>query len=439
MPDKPVVKVGLCGVGTVGRGVWNLLQNNKGRILRRTGADIRITHLGIRSPKPDLDTSRVNVCQNSLNVAKDPQVDILIETIGGEQDAKTLVLEAIAHGKHVVTANKALLALHGQEILQAAREQNVLVCFEAAVAGGVPIIKIIREALLADRIHAVRGIVNGTSNYVLSAMTQKGKTMETALEEAKAAGFAEEDSSFDIEGIDSAHKLAILTSIAFETPLAFNKIYTQGISHITPQDIQYAHELGFCIKHLAIGRLQNDSCEIRVHPALVPLESPLAYASGALNAIELQADATGVALYCGAGAGAEPTASAVVADIADIVCTMQSDTPDVRQQNLFSPASDLARPVLPVDQVCTQHYIRLRIQDQPGVLHQITARFSEAQIGIEKVQQRETPEPSEGNGWKSLIIITHETREKTIQATLKAISAMQVVDENIRHIRVEKN
>lgn len=433
----PTFKVGLCGLGTVGQGVWRLFQDNGPAISRRAGAKVSITSLGVRSPKPHLETGKAQVCPDIMDVAKDPDVDILVEAIGGEKDAKTLVLEAISHGKHIVTANKALLALHGQEILAAARDQGVLVCFEAAVAGGIPIIKTIREGLLANQISAIRGIVNGTSNYILSAMTDTGQTMQVALEEAKEAGFAEEDPTFDIEGIDSAHKLAILASLAFEMPLAFDKIYTQGISHITSEDIQNAKEFGFCIKHLAIGRMRDNGYELRIHPSLVSLQSPLADASGALNAVELQADATGLTLYCGAGAGAKPTASAILADIADIIRSTKQGVLITKQPILFPPPSALDKPVLPVSEACAQHYVRLNIQDQPGALHQITAKLSEAQIGIEKVRQSDASELLDSAKWKSLVIITHEAREAAIQSALQGIRAMPTVDKLVQHIRID--
>ncbi len=370
MQDLNPVQVGLLGLGTVGGGTIQVLRRNRDEITRRAGRAIEITCAAAR----DLDKPRglpldgIAITSDPLTVVNDPEIRIVVELIGGVEPARTLVLKAIANGKHVVTANKALIAIHGNEVFQAAQERGVMVAFEAAVCGGIPIIKAIREGLAGNRIEWLAGIINGTGNFILTEMLDKGRDFETVLREAQRLGYAESDPAFDVEGIDAAHKLTILAAIAFGIPLQFDKVYTEGISQITQADIDYGEQLGYRIKHLGIARDAGDAIELRVHPTLVPQRQLLANVIGVMNAVLIKGDAIGQTLYYGAGAGAEPTASAVVADLVDVVRTLTSD-PENRVPHLaFQPASLSNRRVAPMDAVATAYYLRMHAVDQPGVL-----------------------------------------------------------------------
>lgn len=354
---KPV-KVGICGLGTVGGGTFNVLQRNAVEISRRAGRGIEVGHIASRHLSPGCDIGDTPVTEDVFAVVNNPEIDIIVELIGGSTVAKEVVLQAIANGKHVVTANKALIAVHGNEIFQAASDKGVMVAFEASVAGGIPIIKAVREGLAANQIEWVAGIINGTGNFILTEMREKGRTFDDVLAEAQALGYAEADPTFDVEGIDAAHKLTILASIAFGIPLQFDKAYTEGITRLTTADVNYAETLGYRIKHLGIARRTEQGVELRVHPTLIPADRLLANVNGVMNAVMVQGDAVGPTLYYGAGAGAEATASAVVADICDVVRTLTSD-PNNRVPHLAFQANSLSdHPVLPVEEVDTAYYLR---------------------------------------------------------------------------------
>lgn len=436
------VKVGLCGMGTVGRAVWSLLgQESAAMITARTGAMAHISHLGMRSAKPDIDTSGIKCSKDVMEVAENPEIDILIEVIGGEKTALELVLRAIANGKHVVTANKALIAVHGEEIMAAAQRAGVIVRFEAAVAGGIPIIKAICEGLAANRISNIKGIINGTTNYILSALGGDNQTMAEALVAAQSAGYAEEDPTFDIEGIDSAHKLTILAALALDVPLSFDKVYTEGISRISPLDIVQATEYGYRIKHLAIAGVSEAGYELRVHPALVPLSNPLAAISGSMNAITVLADAAGTTLYCGAGAGGLPTASAILADVADILRdTASPEQAKARSQiPIFPKQSSFSSTILNIGSISSRHYLRMDIKDQPGVLSTVTQMLSNESIDVEKVTQGDDGYSDNDNvNWKSLTLITHEIEGQYIFRALESLRQLDVVNDDIQHIRIEE-
>ncbi|MGH8508897.1 MAG: homoserine dehydrogenase, partial [Gammaproteobacteria bacterium] len=390
------VQVGLLGLGTVGGGTIQVLRRNRDEITRRAGRAIEVSRAAAR----DLDKPRglpldgIAITGDPLTVVNDPEIRIVVELIGGVEPARTLVLKAIANGKHVVTANKALIAMHGNEVFQAAQARGVMVAFEAAVGGGIPIIKAIREGLAGNRIEWLAGIINGTGNFILTEMADKGRDFGTVLREAQRLGYAEADPTFDVEGIDAAHKLTILAAIAFGIPLQFDKVYTEGISKITQADIDYAEQLGYRIKHLGIARDAGDTIELRVHPTLVPRRQLLANVMGVMNAVLIKGDAVGQTLYYGAGAGAEPTASAVVADLVDVVRTLTSD-PENRVPHLaFQPAALSNRRVAPMDTVATAYYLRMQAVDQPGVLADITRIFGDLRISIEAILQKE-PVPGE--------------------------------------------
>ncbi|MGH8521673.1 MAG: homoserine dehydrogenase [Gammaproteobacteria bacterium] len=430
------VQVGLLGLGTVGGGTIQVLRRNRDEITRRAGRAIEVTCAAAR----DLDKPRglpldgIAITSDPLTVVNDPEIRIVVELIGGVEPARTLVLKAIANGKHVVTANKALIAIHGNEVFQAAQERGVMVAFEAAVGGGIPIIKAIREGLAGNRIEWLAGIVNGTGNFILTEMLDKGRDFETALREAQRLGYAEADPAFDVEGIDAAHKLTILAAIAFGIPLQFDKVYTEGISQITQADIDYAEQLGYRIKHLGIARDAGDAIELRVHPTLVPRRQLLANVMGVMNAVLIKGDAVGQTLYYGAGAGAEPTASAVVADLVDVVRTLTSD-PENRVPHLaFQPAALSNRRVAPMDAVATAYYLRMHALDQPGVLADITRIFGDLRISIEAILQKE-PVPGEPN--VPIIFLTHRVRERSMNAAIERIEALESVTGRITRIRLE--
>ena len=435
---KPI-QVGLLGIGTVGSGTFNVLRRNQEEIQRRAGRGIEITMVA------DLDVARaqsivgpdVKVVNDARAVIANPEIDIVIELIGGYGIAKALVLEAIAAGKHVVTANKALLAVHGTEIFAAAREKGVMVAFEAAVAGGIPIIKALREGLTANQVQWVAGIINGTTNFILSEMRDKGLDFDVVLKEAQRLGYAEADPTFDIEGVDAAHKATLMSALAFGIPVQFDKAHVEGITKLAAADIRYAEQLGYRIKLLGIAKRRDDvgGIELRVHPTLVPAKRLIANVEGAMNAVMVQGDAVGTTLYYGKGAGSEPTASAVIADLVDITRLHTAD-PDHRVPHLaFQPDELRTTPILPVEQVRTAFYLRLRVADQKGVLSAITAILAGADISIDAVLQRES---ADGENQTDLIILTHETQEGAMRAALAQMQALPTVLAPIVSLRKEE-
>jgi homoserine dehydrogenase len=430
------VKVGLLGLGTVGGGTFNVLRRNAEEIARRAGRGIEITHAAAReydpSRLPGIDS--VKVSDDAFAVVDDPEIDIIVELIGGYEPARELVLKAIANGKHVVTANKALIALHGNEIFAAAQKQGVMVAFEAAVAGGIPIIKAIREGLAANRIEWIAGIINGTGNFILTEMRDKGRDFAEVLAEAQQLGYAEADPTFDVEGIDAAHKLTILASIAFGIPLQFDSVYTEGISHITREDVSYAEQLGYRIKHLGIARRSDHGLELRVHPTLIPYRRLIANVDGVMNAVLVKADAVGPTLYYGAGAGSEPTASAVVADLVDVARTLTAD-PENRVPHLaFQPDALSDLKIHPVDNFQTAYYLRMCVADRPGVMAEITRILGDFSISIEALIQKEPPE---GEQHVQVILLTRTVLEKHMNDAIQQIESLASVEGNITRIRLE--
>jgi homoserine dehydrogenase len=435
---KPL-NVGLLGMGTVGRGTWDVLLRNGEEIARRAGRPIRITWIATRTLQragsATRDNDAVNVTTDTGKVVRHPEVDIVVELIGGIEPARSLVLDAIAHGKHVVTANKALLATHGNEIFAAAQKAGVMVAFEAAVAGGIPIIKALREGLTANRIEWIAGIINGTSNFILSEMRAKGSSFADVLKQAQSLGYAEADPTFDVEGIDAAHKLTIMSAIAFGVPMQFEKAYTEGISSLTREDIQYAEELGYRIKLLGITRRARNGIELRVHPTLVPTRRLLANVEGAMNAVLVKGDAVGSTLYYGPGAGAEPTASAVIADLVDVTRTHTAD-PGHRVPHLaFQPDQMSDIPFLPMGDVETSYYLRMRVLDRPGVLADITRILADREISIEAMIQKE---PSEGQDRTDIILLTHKSVERQVVDAIAHVEALPTVNGKVVRIRMEE-
>ena len=437
---KPI-QVGLLGIGTVGSGVFNVLQRNQDEISRRAGRGIEIAMVA------DLDVERaksvvgpnVQVVNDARAVIANPDIDIVIELIGGYGVAKALVLEAIAAGKHVVTANKALLAVHGTEIFAAASAKGVMVAFEAAVAGGIPIIKALREGLTANRIQWLAGIINGTTNFILSEMRDKGLDFDVVLKEAQRLGYAEADPTFDIEGVDAAHKATIMSAIAFGIPVQFDKAYVEGITKLGATDIRYAEQLGYRIKLLGITKRTDKGVELRVHPSLVPSKRLIANVEGAMNAVVVQSDAVGATLYYGKGAGSEPTASAVIADLVDITRLHTADPLHRVPYLAFQPDSLSDLPVLPMSEVVTSYYLRLRVADQTGVLARVTSLLAEAGISIDAVLQREADQVGgEGATSTDLIILTHDTREGTMNDALAKLQQLPTVLAPIVRIRKEE-
>ncbi|MCP3852253.1 MAG: homoserine dehydrogenase [Gammaproteobacteria bacterium] len=432
------VKVGLLGLGTVGGGTVNVLQRNADEISRRAGRGIVVTHASARDiSKPRIcKTDGIQLTENPVDVVTDPETSIVVELIGGDTLARELVLQAIANGKHVVTANKALIAKHGNEIFSAAQKQGVMVAFEAAVAGGIPIIKAIREGLAGNQIEWLAGIINGTGNFILTEMRDKQRDFESVLAEAQRLGYAEADPTFDVEGIDAAHKLTILASIAFGIPLQFEKTYTEGISKITGEDVDYASELGFTIKHLGVSRRTDKGVELRVHPTLIPKRRLIANVDGVMNAVLVKGDAVGPTLYYGAGAGAEPTASAVVGDIVDVVRVLTSD-PENRVPHLaFQPESLSDLPVLSIDEVETAYYLRIAASDRAGVMANITSILAESGISIDSMLQKH-PKSTEGSTNATIIIVTHNTIEKNMNEALDKINALDAISDEVVRIRLE--
>ncbi|MBQ0796525.1 homoserine dehydrogenase [Zhongshania sp.] len=428
------VKVGICGLGTVGGGTFAVLARNATEIAARVGADIVVTQVGSRRDNPKYDLSGVAVERDVFAVADNPEIDILVELIGGTTVAKELVLRAIANGKHVVTANKALIAEHGNEIFAAAAEKGVTVAFEAAVAGGIPIIKALREGLAGNKIQWLAGIINGTGNFILSEMREKGRDFADVLAEAQALGYAEADPTFDVEGIDAAHKLVILASLAFGIPLQFDKVFTEGISRIAQEDVIYAEELGYRIKHLGIARDTNDGIELRVHPTLIPEKRLIANVNGVMNAVLVQSDAVGPTLYYGAGAGGEPTASAVVADIIDVARTLSAQPSNRVPYLSFQTASLSTHPILPIDAVETAYYLRMAAVDKPGVLSKVAQILSDGGISIEALIQKE---PADGANLVPMIILTNRTVEAKLSAAVTQIEGLESIVGEVTRIRVE--
>ncbi len=431
------IQVGLPGIGTVGSGVFNVLSRNQNEIQRRAGRGIAVTMVA------DLDTARAQsvvgaqakVVSDARDVIANPEIDIVIELIGGYGIARQLVMEAIEAGKHVVTANKALLAVHGTEIFAAAHKKGVMVAFEAAVAGGIPIIKSLREGLTANRIEWIAGIINGTTNFILSEMRDKGLDFDVVLKEAQRLGYAEADPTFDIEGVDAAHKATIMSAIAFGIPVQFDKAYVEGITKLGAQDIRYAEQLGYRIKLLGITKRTAKGVELRVHPSLVPAKRLLANVEGARNAVVVNGDAVGTTLYYGKGAGSEPTASAVIADLVDITRLHTSDPAHRVPHLAFQPDQMTDVAVLPMSEVVTSYYLRLRVADEPGVLAQVTSLLAGAGISIDAVLQREAGDEEQQT---DVIILTHDTREGNMNEVLAKLQALPTVLAPITRIRKEE-
>jgi homoserine dehydrogenase len=433
---KPI-NVGLLGIGTVGGGTWDVLSRNADEIQRRAGRAIRISLVADKdvARAKKIVKGKAKVISDGAALVRSPDIEIVVELIGGTTIAKELVLEAIRNGKHVVTANKALLATHGNEIFKAAQKKGVMVAFEASVAGGIPIIKALREGLAANRIEWIAGIINGTSNFILSEMRDKGASFEEVLKQAQERGYAETDPTFDIEGIDAAHKLTIMSAIAFGIPMQFSKAYTEGISKLTRQDIRYAEELGYRIKLLGITRRTPKGIELRVHPTLIPERRLIANVEGVMNAVLVKADAVGQTLYYGAGAGAEPTASAVVADLVDVT-RMHTADPENRVPHLaFQPDALSDTPILPIEDVETAYYLRLRVLDRPGVLADITRILADLSISIDAMVQKE---PGEGEEQVDIIMLTHRTVEKNVNAAIARIEKLSVNLGRVTRIRLEE-
>lgn len=428
------IKIGLLGLGVVGGGTWNVLQQNSEEIARRAGRHLQITAVAVR----DIEKARaivgdqVKLTQNGLDVVCDPDIDIVVELIGGDTDAYNWIMEAIKQGKHVVTANKALLANHGNEVFAAAQEKGVMVAFEGAVAGGIPIIKAIREGLTANRIQWLAGIINGTTNFILSEMRTRGLPFDEVLAEAQHLGYAEADPTFDIEGVDAAHKLALLSSMAFGIPVQFDKVYTEGISSLAPEDIGHAERLGYRIKLLGITRRNGKGIELRVHPTLVPFDCLLSNVEGAMNAVLVYGDAVGPTMYYGQGAGALPTASAVVADLVDVT-RLQTADPDHRVPYLaFQPEAMSDVPVLPMSEVESAYYLRLRVHDRPGVLSDISRILADSGISIGSMFQQ-----PHGDEQADIIFLTHRAIEGDIDAAMIKIRALPFVLSDVTRLRVE--
>ncbi|HPE61812.1 MAG TPA: homoserine dehydrogenase [Thiolinea sp.] len=432
---KPV-KVGLLGLGTVGGGTATVLSRNAEEIARRAGRGIVIDHAAAldTSHADNLGLTGTRLSNNALDVVEDPEIEIIVELIGGYTIARDVVMKAIQSGKHVVTANKALIALHGNEIFAAAQANHVIVAFEAAVAGGIPIIKSLREGLAANRIEWLAGIINGTGNFILSEMREKNRAFDDVLTEAQSLGYAEADPTFDVEGIDAAHKLTILSSIAFGIPLQFEHTYVEGISRVTREDVANAAELGYRIKHLGIARRTEQGIEQRVHPTLIPSQRLIAHVNGVMNAVVVKGDAVGPTLYYGAGAGAEPTASAVVADIVDVVRAMTAD-PNHRVPHLaFQPSRLADTPILPIEAVETAFYLRMRANDRPGVLADITRILGDRGISIESLIQKD-PELVDQD--VDIIMLTQRVREGNMNEAVQAIEALDSICGSVTRIRVE--
>jgi homoserine dehydrogenase len=433
---KPI-NVGLLGIGTVGGGTWDVLKRNASEIQRRAGRAIRITRVADQAVKKarKITKGKAKIHADAFEVVKANDIDIVVELIGGYTIAKQLVLEAIRNGKHVVTANKALLATHGNEIFKAAQKQGVMVAFEASVGGGIPIIKALREGLAANRIEWIAGIINGTSNFILSEMRDKGLPFSAALADAQKRGYAEADPTFDIEGVDAAHKLTILSALAFGIPMQFRKAYVEGISKLTREDIGYAEQLGYRIKLLGITKRVKKGIELRVHPTLVPTRRLIANVEGVMNGILVKGDAVGPTLYYGAGAGSQPTASAVVADLVDVTRLITAD-PEHRVPHLaFQPDQLSAVPILGIEQVETSYYLRMRVVDKPGVLADVTRILADSRISIDAMVQKE---PGEGESRVDIVMLTHRALEKNVNRAMARIERLPSVVGRVTRIRLEE-
>ncbi|MEO6146226.1 MAG: homoserine dehydrogenase [Sulfuriferula sp.] len=433
---KPM-NVGLLGLGTVGGGTLTVLRRNATEITRRAGREIRVTMAAVR----DLDKAKpyasngLVLTNNPFEVVDNPDIDIVVEMMGGIDPAKDLILMAIENGKHVVTANKALIANHGTEIFAAAQKKGVMVAFEAAVGGGIPIIKAIREGLTANRIEWIAGIINGTTNFILTEMRDKGAGFDEMLKEAQRLGYAEADPTFDVEGVDAAHKLTIMSAIAFGIPMQFDQAYIEGITQLTGDDVKYAEQLGYRIKLLGITKRTPNGIELRVHPALIPARRLIANVDGAMNAVLVKGDAVGATMYYGAGAGAEPTASSVVADLVDVT-RMHTADPHNRVPHLaFQPDALSDEPILPMDEVHTAYYLRLRALDKPGVLADVTRILADLDISIDAMMQKE---PREGEEQVDIIMLTHQSIEKNVNAAMAKIEALPAICGKIARIRIEQ-
>ncbi len=432
---KPI-NVGLLGIGTVGGGTFTVLSRNEAEITRRAGRPIRIVQVADKNIElaKQVTGGSVAVTDDAFAVVNNPEIDIVVELIGGYGVAKDLVMKAIENGKHVVTANKALLAVHGNEIFAAAQKHGVMVGFEAAVAGGIPIIKALREGLTANRIQWIAGIINGTTNFILSEMRDKGLSFDTVLKEAQRLGYAEADPTFDVEGVDAAHKLTIMSAIAFGIPMQFDRAHIEGISKLEAADIKYAEQLGYRIKLLGITKRRSKGFELRVHPTLIPAKRLIANVEGAMNAVLVQGDAVGSTLYYGKGAGAEPTASAVIADLVDVT-RMETADPENRVPHLaFQPDAVADMPILPMAEVECGYYLRMHVEDKPGVLADITRILADQQISIDAMIQRE---PAEGEQQTDIIMLTHVVRERQVDTAIVKIEALPVVTGKIIRLRLE--
>jgi homoserine dehydrogenase len=428
------VNIGICGLGTVGAGVYNVLNRNSKQINSRANCELIVAQIGARRDNPSCDTADAAVTRDIFDVAKNPQIDIVVELIGGTDVALELVMLAIENGKHVVTANKALIANHGMAIFAAAQSRGVMVAYEAAVAGGIPIIKALREGLAANRVNWLAGIINGTTNFILSEMDSKGREFADVLTEAQEKGYAEADPTFDVEGIDAAHKLVIMASLAFAMPLSLDGIFTDGITKLEPQDVVYARELGYAVKHLGITRQTEQGVELRVHPTLVPERCLIAGVNDVSNAVMVNADAVGTTLYYGPGAGSEPTASSVIADIVDVARSLNADSDSWVPALGCNTAMLQQQQIMAIEDIDTSFYIRFAALDKPGVLSTITKVMADAGISIEAIIQREQPA---GEDYVNVIILTNVTREKMLDAAVEGIEKLETVRGNVTFIRVE--
>lgn len=438
MNSMKSLKVGLLGIGTVGGGTYTVLTRNQEEIARRAGCKIEIVKVADRNLElaKKLTNGQVDVTDDVLSVVTDPNVDVVVELIGGYTLAKDAILKAIEHGKHVVTANKALIATHGNEIFAAAKAKGVIVAFEAAVAGGIPIIKALRESLVANKIEWIAGIINGTTNFILTEMRDKGLAFSDVLGEAQRLGYAEADPTFDVEGIDAAHKLMIMSAIGFGIPMQFDKVYTEGITKLESKDIRYAEELGYRVKLLGMTKQSENGIEIRVHPTLIPEKRLIANVNGAMNAVVVKGDAVGPTLYYGAGAGSEPTASSVIADLVDVARMQNTSIQDrVPYLSYHDISATEKTPILPISEVNTSYYLRLRASNKPGVLAEVTKILGDRQISIDAMIQKE---PQDGETEADIVILTHITVEKNMNAAIQAIEALPAIDGAVVKLRMEE-
>lgn len=438
MNSMKSLKVGLLGIGTVGGGTYAVLTRNQEEISRRAGCKIEIVKVADRNLElaKKLTNGQVEVTDDVMSVVTDPNVDVVVELIGGYTLAKDAILKAIEHGKHVVTANKALIATHGNEIFAAAKAKGVIVAFEAAVAGGIPIIKALREGLVANKIEWIAGIINGTTNFILTEMRDKGLAFSDVLGVAQRLGYAEADPTFDVEGIDAAHKLMIMSAIGFGIPMQFDKVYTEGITKLESKDILYAEELGYRVKLLGMTKQSANGIEIRVHPTLIPEKRLIANVNGAMNAVVVKGDAVGPTLYYGAGAGSEPTASSVIADLVDVArmqnTSIQDRVPYLAYHDISATENT---PILPISEISTAYYLRMRASDKPGVLAEVTKILGDRQISIDAMMQKE---PQDGETEADIVILTHITVEKNMNAAIQAIEALPAIDGAVVKLRMEE-